>query len=257
MAGGDAMPSMLSTGTAGVQFLVLALSSDDSEHRWKGSCALESPLSQLARKWANMHQVPENSVGFEWKGEELELQKTAADYSFSPSEQVELLCFPKTEEFMEPVEPTKADVVVATSASVGRKKADAAKNSRPEQDQGVTEGSNKRKREASSAEAKSEKAETSKVEKKRPRDPRGAGKENAPKVAKPSSAKGSGGEKTSAPGLEEPIQFLQTNPKKAGGTSFHRYEKYKHAKTVKEALALGAAKGDIAYDWKQGFFKRV
>lgn len=237
------MPSMLSTGTAGVQFL--------------GSCALESPLSQLARKWANMHQVPENSVGFEWKGEELDLQKTAADYSFSPSEQVELLCFPKTEEFMEPVEPTKADVVVAKSASVGRKKADAAKNSRPEQDQGVTEGSNKRKREASSAEAKSEKAETSKVEKKRPRDPRGAGKENAPKVAKPSSAKGSGGEKTSAPGLEEPIQFLQTNPKKAGGTSFHRYEKYKHAKTVKEALALGAAKGDIAYDWKQGFFKRV
>lgn len=196
-------------------------------------------------------------MGFEWKGEELDLQKTAADYSFSPSEQVELLCFPKTEEFMEPVEPTKADVVVAKSASVGRKKADAAKNSRPEQDQGVTEGSNKRKREASSAEAKSEKAETSKVEKKRPRDPRGAGKENAPKVAKPSSAKGSGGEKTSAPGLEEPIQFLQTNPKKAGGTSFHRYEKYKHAKTVKEALALGAAKGDIAYDWKQGFFKRV
>lgn len=242
---------MLSSST-GVQFLVLALSSDDSEHRWKGSCALESPLSQLARKWANMHQVPENSVGFEWKGEELDLQKTAADYSFNPSEQVELLCFPKTEEFMEPVEPAKADVVVATS--VGRKKVDAAKNSRPEQDQGVTEGSNKRKREASSAEAKSEKAETSKVEKKRPR---GAGKENAPKVAKPSSAKGSGGEKTSAPGLEEPIQFLQTNPKKAGGTSFHRYEKYKHAKTVKEALGLGAAKGDIAYDWKQGFFKRV
>eukprot|EP00435_Cladocopium_sp_Y103_P034257 s1149_g8.t2 len=130
----------------------------------------------------------EPEVGFEWKGEELDLQKTAADYSFSPSEQVELLCFPKTEEFMEP-----ADVVVATSA--GRKKADAAKNSRPEQDQaesgcdalpeGVTDGSNKRKREASSAEAKSDKAETSK------------------------------------------------------------------------ALALGAAKGDIAYDWKQGFFKRV
>ena len=30
----------------------------------------------------------ESQVGFEWKGEELDLQKTAADYSFNPSEQV-------------------------------------------------------------------------------------------------------------------------------------------------------------------------
>ena len=33
----------------------------------------------------------------------------------------------------------------------------------------------------------------------------------------------------------QPPRFMQSNPKKVGGTAFHRYEKYKAAKTFKEA----------------------
>ena len=230
------MPS----SSTGVQFLVLALSGDDSEHRWKGSCAVASPLSQLAQKWASFHQVPENSVGFESKGLELDLQKTAADYSFDPSEQVELLCFPKMEEFME-TEPVKAEPVVEP----GRKgtRADAAKPSRME------EGSKKRKAEkaeASFAEVKPEKAEPKAEPKKKVKSGAAAFKAKPPKNGGPAQ-----------PDFDDPIEFVQTNPKKVGGTAFHRYEKYKAAKTVKEALSLGAAKGDVLYDWAKGFIKRL
>eukprot|EP00440_Ansanella_granifera_P024189 gb/GFBE01026275.1/.p1 GENE.gb/GFBE01026275.1/~~gb/GFBE01026275.1/.p1 ORF type:complete len:309 (+),score=77.89 gb/GFBE01026275.1/:1-927(+) len=69
-------------------------------------------------------------------------------------------------------------------------------------------------------------------------------------------AEGFGPNAGEPPGPDEPIEFSQTNPKKAGGSSWDRYEAYKKANTVKEALDLGAAKGDIAYDWKRGFFKR-
>eukprot|EP00913_Durusdinium_trenchii_P012409 g11650.t1 len=88
-----------------------AVASGSSKVESEGSCALASPLSQLACKWANFHHVPEKSVGFEMNGDELDLQKTPADYSFDPSKQVELLCFPKMEEFMEP--DPKAGLVMA------------------------------------------------------------------------------------------------------------------------------------------------
>jgi hypothetical protein len=54
----------------------------------------------------------------------------------------------------------------------------------------------------------------------------------------------------------EPIKFDQTNPKRAGTDACDRYEKYKSAKTIREAMALGAAKGDISNDVSRGFCKR-
>ena len=53
--------------------------------------------------------------------------------------------------------------------------------------------------------------------------------------------------------METVIAFQQQNPKKAGGKSFTRYEAYKAATTVQQALDLGAVKGDIAHDHKSGF----
>mmetsp|Transcript_155663 Transcript_155663/g.274970 ORF Transcript_155663/g.274970 Transcript_155663/m.274970 type:complete len:200 (+) Transcript_155663:113-712(+) len=49
------------------------------------------------------------------------------------------------------------------------------------------------------------------------------------------------------------IKYQSQNPKVRGGAAFERYEKYKHAKTVGEALSLGAAPGDIKHDVKRGF----
>lgn len=49
------------------------------------------------------------------------------------------------------------------------------------------------------------------------------------------------------------IAFVQANPKKAGSSAHDRYEKYKVAKTVDEAMTLGALRGDITNDVKVGY----
>lgn len=49
------------------------------------------------------------------------------------------------------------------------------------------------------------------------------------------------------------IQFEPINPKKRGSEAYDRYEQYKWARTVGEALRRGAAKGDIKYDLEKGF----
>ncbi|CAJ1344449.1 unnamed protein product, partial [Effrenium voratum] len=235
----DAAPS-----SPGVQFLVLALSEGESEHRWKGSCALAAPLSQLAKKWATFHQVPESSVGLELKGKELDLQKSPADYSLDTNAQVELLCFPKEEDFMEPqAEASRGE------RRRNREKARPEATSKPEKAKEEPEAKEKE------AKGKKRRAEVKVENKAEPKKRERAGAKA--ETAKPSRAGGGLVENQDGmPGFEEPIEFLQTNPKKAGATSFDRYEKYKMAKTIKQALALGAAKGDIQYDWKKGYFKK-
>jgi len=59
------------------------------------------------------------------------------------------------------------------------------------------------------------------------------------------------------PDDDERVFFEQDNPKKAGGASHGRYERYKAGETCKEALALGAARGDLVHDFKKGFMKRA
>lgn len=55
---------------------------------------------------------------------------------------------------------------------------------------------------------------------------------------------------------DEPVTFQARNPKKAGTASAERYDKYKVAKTRREAMQLGASKGDLQHDFKKGFMKR-
>jgi hypothetical protein len=58
-----------------------------------------------------------------------------------------------------------------------------------------------------------------------------------------------------APGTA--IRLQQENPKRAGAKAHDRYQKYKKAKTVEEALGLGAYKGDLLFDLKAGFLTLV
>ena len=51
------------------------------------------------------------------------------------------------------------------------------------------------------------------------------------------------------------IDFRQENPKQANSKAWHRYNKYKVARTVKEALHLGAERTDLSNDLKKGFFR--
>lgn len=50
----------------------------------------------------------------------------------------------------------------------------------------------------------------------------------------------------------EKIAYQLQNPKKPGGQAYERYEKYKHSKTVQEALDRGAAPGDLVHDFSRG-----
>merc|ERR1712136_22670 len=75
----------------------------------------------------------------------------------------------------------------------------------------------------------------------------------SPPAAKSATTGGSDGP---MPGDEEPI-VEQENPKKKGAAAHIRYEKYKAAKTPREAMALGASKGDVGHDFKKGFMRRA
>eukprot|EP00930_Biecheleria_cincta_P087608 TRINITY_DN76838_c0_g1_i1.p1 TRINITY_DN76838_c0_g1~~TRINITY_DN76838_c0_g1_i1.p1 ORF type:complete len:635 (-),score=105.98 TRINITY_DN76838_c0_g1_i1:36-1916(-) len=49
------------------------------------------------------------------------------------------------------------------------------------------------------------------------------------------------------------ISFVAANPKRPGSKAFERYKKYCKAKTVAEALRLGAFKEDLRFDKSKGF----
>eukprot|EP00927_Polykrikos_kofoidii_P064885 TRINITY_DN606_c0_g2_i1.p1 TRINITY_DN606_c0_g2~~TRINITY_DN606_c0_g2_i1.p1 ORF type:complete len:289 (+),score=59.91 TRINITY_DN606_c0_g2_i1:72-869(+) len=55
---------------------------------------------------------------------------------------------------------------------------------------------------------------------------------------------------------DEAVVFQKPNPKRPGTAAFARYGKYMKAKTVKMAFKLGAARGDIEFDFKKGFLTR-
>lgn len=58
------------------------------------------------------------------------------------------------------------------------------------------------------------------------------------------------------PAGDDSIEFESPNPKNATSNSGIRYGLYMKAKTVAEALSLGAAKGDIKNDWDKGYLRR-
>jgi site-specific DNA-cytosine methylase len=60
-------------------------------------------------------------------------------------------------------------------------------------------------------------------------------------------------QKPALPDQDGAVLFSQDNPKLVGSSAHARYEKYKSAKSIREALALSAAQRDIANDWAKGF----
>lgn len=48
--------------------------------------------------------------------------------------------------------------------------------------------------------------------------------------------------------LDRPVRFTQANPRRAGTRGARRYEAYKVATTIREAMQLGAQRGDIVTD---------
>eukprot|EP00928_Gymnodinium_smaydae_P054882 TRINITY_DN3857_c0_g1_i2.p3 TRINITY_DN3857_c0_g1~~TRINITY_DN3857_c0_g1_i2.p3 ORF type:complete len:119 (-),score=17.57 TRINITY_DN3857_c0_g1_i2:790-1095(-) len=53
------------------------------------------------------------------------------------------------------------------------------------------------------------------------------------------------------------VALTQLNPKRAGSKVFERYERYKLATTVEEALRFGASIGDLEWDRARGYLRVV
>ena len=53
--------------------------------------------------------------------------------------------------------------------------------------------------------------------------------------------------------MDDKIECTSTNPKQLGSDSFKRYEEYKYARTVREALDRGAKTSDLEWDAERGF----
>ena len=51
------------------------------------------------------------------------------------------------------------------------------------------------------------------------------------------------------------ISWQQVNPKQPTGQSYARYELYKHASTIREAMEMGCRSADLPFDWKRGYLK--
>ncbi len=49
------------------------------------------------------------------------------------------------------------------------------------------------------------------------------------------------------------ITFVENNPKRPSGKSHARFEAYKNAKSVQEAIAAGCTKADLRYDFDHKF----
>lgn len=232
-----------------INFLILAVSGDDRKHRWLGSGTKSAPLRSLAQDWARAHNVSETGVALEKDGFDLDLSRSASDYAWEMDE-VELYSWPTRQEYMapedRPLEPMRKDAPPSPPSSAILEGAQSAASSL------MQVSSTRRER----LETHSKKAEEPAEVKSKPT-------KKAPGAVKPKPKARSSGFKTAGAGDKEPlpspheeIEFVQQNPKKAGGKGFERYELYKKAKTIAEAMALGAAKGDILFDWERKWFRR-
>ncbi|CAE7490510.1 papd4-a [Symbiodinium natans] len=223
-----------------MKFLIIALSGDERKHHWLGSSAKSAPLQSLAQQWAQAHSVSETGVALEKDGSELDLSRSPSDYAWE-TEQVELYSWPTKEEYMEEdsvIEPAASSAVEGTPTTA-RLNGEASSSTRPE-----PESTKKGVAKPSQVKLKPETKKTP------------GGVKPKPKASRSKPAGGGAENKEAIPGPDDPIEFLQQNPKKAGGKGFDRYEKYKSARTITEAMSLGAAKGDIQFDWQRGWLRR-
>lgn len=202
----------------------------------------------MITEWAAHHGIPVEAVGLE-NDPDFELPEGPVDLAESP----ETLGWTKHTQvcvFAVPLDPAYE----APDENVGDgENADAVATAAVGEEQGSTKRA-KRKSCAAAASAAEQKPE--KVSKKAV--PSSASLATAAAVADlaPSlQSRYRNYDGSNLPGLDEPIEYLQENPKKVGTAGHDRYEKYKGAKTFTEALSLGSAKGDLKHDWMKGYIK--
>lgn len=230
--------------------------------RWRGLAPLEAPIRELARRWAVAHELPVESVGFTELEEEqdpttshssswqpLDLAATPAGLGWSarPGRAPRrLAAVPLLHDFAEAPNVRQTRQSAKNEALVLGVDASAS---------GAARRGRKRAAEIEVAASGAKRAS--------PAGPKRSGGACIAKDGGSAAAAAHAGGRYAGfagdplPANEAQIVYQQENPKKAGTAGWTRYESYKAACTLDEALTLGAAKGDLTHDWKKGFIRRA
>jgi len=256
--------------------------------RWSNEVSIDSSALPLKAKWAEAHGVPEQMVEFFDSVTELPVKLDLTPSQLGWEEEVTLLAAPADDEGA--ASPPDAQTLGRKRrkiAEVGGEPVAAHTKDPPAARPAVTElaapkpapATKAAARTAPAAKSKPAEAAPAKANAKPPPAPNPAKAKGPPAAGSskpapgPPKAGASGGPKmkqeedatklvdllgknSSLPGQDEPIKYAE-NPKRPGTSAHARYEKYKHAKTIAEALRCGAAKGDIDHDFKSGFLRRA
>eukprot|EP00747_Dinoflagellata_sp_TGD_P183793 gnl/TRDRNA2_/TRDRNA2_38940_c0_seq1.p1 gnl/TRDRNA2_/TRDRNA2_38940_c0~~gnl/TRDRNA2_/TRDRNA2_38940_c0_seq1.p1 ORF type:complete len:302 (-),score=84.01 gnl/TRDRNA2_/TRDRNA2_38940_c0_seq1:58-963(-) len=289
MAQTNPEPSAEAVEQASCRVVVEAEDEDDRRYEWECELAAQEPVSALAKRWADHHHVRHDVVALEVEDDELhpkvDLERTPRElgWALGPGCTVRLRAVPNDKRYSE-------GASVANDVQTGRKAGEASEKKAAErrelkraadevEDPEEPQPAPKRNKAEAKAKASapapkaSAKAAASAANSAAPKAKAAAAKAKAAasKPASPeakASAKAAGAAaKASAakpaagtgkvPQGDERIVFEQENPKRPGSQSYTRYDKYKKAKTPDEALRLGAAEGDLKFDWSRGYYKRA
>jgi len=241
-----------------VRICVKAESEDDQEFDWHTCLCLNQQVRVVANAWAAAYGVPVGAVGLDEQqsGRELDLSMTPMDYEWAPGSSVSLKAYPTEENLMEvevvaaaepeptPDAPEAASRAAPRAASKAATKPAAKKEgrhplSRHRRTGGLSRGSSVQPKQRPMQQQQQQQQQ----------------QQTQQQVFARPAGRGDATPDDDAPGKVAPVVWDQTNPKRAGSCAFDRYERYKRAKTVGEALSLGAAPGDISFDFKKGYLK--
>jgi len=242
-----------------VQILVTAESEENQSFDWHTCLRMHEQVRLVAEAWASAYGVPANAVGLDENdsGQELDLQLTPVDLGWAAGGLVTLNAFPTEEQLMEgeevvpPPMPMPAVAKAAPKTATKQEGRDPSRRCTGSRGHGsATAGANRQQNAQPKQQPRSApqpQQQTQKQDKVYTR-PAGHG-DAAPKVD------ALGTNKSTRTGITGPVIWDQANPKRPGNSAYERYERYKRAKTVEEALGMGAASGDITHDFKKGYVK--
>eukprot|EP00929_Paragymnodinium_shiwhaense_P053642 TRINITY_DN26869_c0_g1_i4.p1 TRINITY_DN26869_c0_g1~~TRINITY_DN26869_c0_g1_i4.p1 ORF type:complete len:243 (+),score=46.82 TRINITY_DN26869_c0_g1_i4:239-967(+) len=235
-----------------LEALSVCIEAEDENHNvfaWMEKMPCNLPFSELRRLWADAHEVAWEAVALEdVAGRRLLVDESPLQKLSPKGKELRLVAVP--------VDPAVASDSKVCEEYCKRTAQDASKKARAARSRSRGDA---RPTPAEPASAAKKQAKTGRSRSRGDARPQ----VNAAEAGKP-DAEGQTAyvrypayDGSSAPQAEEAIAYEQENPKQVGTAGWERYEKYKSARTPTEALALGAAKGDLKHDWKKGFYKRV
>lgn len=222
--------------------LEVRVEADDAERKFIWTCRLvrAEPVRLLVARWARAFDVTPEAVGFQDATDLVDLARTPAELGWAARSCVHLRAVPLDARFVAPAFEQRAAAAARPSAAAAPgARAAGSRRSAPRRGREVLAPPRKRAR---------------LVGKQRPDQ----GTVGTAQTALAARGRQSQRQPNSpVPNDQEVVIFDAANPKRDGCRAHARYERYKAATTVRQAMDLGAQWADIAYDFSKGYMKRA